>query len=313
MSQPVFLNDYARNESNVLTIGTFDGLHLGHQVLIKNVVSRAREQNSPAVVVTFHPHPRTIIHPGDPAVGLLTTLDERARLMENLGIDHMVVIPFNRDFSMLSSEEFIQNYVFEKIGVKTFVIGYDHHFGRDRKGSINTLHRLSSLLGFEVYVQKAHEVRHTAVSSSLIRKTLQQEGDVARAAELLGRPYELAGTVVKGDGRGRTLGFPTANLHPEDKRKVLPANGVYFVESEEEGETLFGMMNIGSRPTFDTDGSQTLEIHLFDFSKTIYGFPMRIRFLDRIRGEIKFGSPQELVERLHMDRQFCLNRMEKHK
>ncbi len=306
MSKPVFLKDYTRNPSNVLTVGTFDGVHLGHQALIRNVVRRAREQMSPAVVVTFDPHPRDIITPASTGIRLLTTLNERAAIMRKYGIDEMVVIPFDRDFSMQSSEEFIREYIYSRIGVNTFVIGYDHHFGRDRKGSIRTLQRLSGELGFSVYVEEAHEVKHTTVSSSVIRKLLEQKGDVGTAGEMLGRRYEMSGSVVKGHHRGRTIGFPTANIQPENKRKVIPANGVYQVEAELNGDFYHGMMNIGIRPTFDGDTEVVPEVHLFNFNRDIYGNTMKVRFVRRIREERKFSGREELAEQLRRDREQCL-------
>ncbi len=305
MSEPVFIQDYEKNPSNVLTVGTFDGVHLGHQALIHNVVKRAREKGAPAVVVTFDPHPRDIIHPTSDGIRLLTTLNERAAIMEDYGIDRMVVIPFTRDFSMLTSEQFIRDYVHRRIGVDTFVIGYDHHFGRDRRGSIQTLKKLSGDLGFSVYVEEAHEVKHTTVSSTVIRRLLEEDGDVAGAAEMLGRNYEINGTIVKGDQRGRTIGFPTANLNPDNKHKVLPALGVYCVEVKLDGQTFRGMMNIGIRPTFEGTTGVVPEVHIFDFDRTIYGSKMSVRFLQRIRGERKFSGPEGLIEQLIKDREMC--------
>lgn len=305
MSKPVFINQYQRNPANVLTVGTFDGVHLGHQALIRNVVNRAKLKEAPAVVITFDPHPREVINPSSDGIRLLTTLSERASIMQEYGIDEMIVIPFTRDFSILSSEQFIREYVHDRIGVNEFVIGYDHHFGKDRQGSINTLRKLSSQLGFTVHVEKAHEVRHITVSSSVIRKLLEADGDVSAAAEMLGRHYEVNGTIVKGDQRGRTIGFPTANLEPDSSRKVMPANGVYYVEVTLENQRLQGMMNIGYRPTFSGEQRLVPEVHLFDFNSMVYGSRMRIHFIRRIRGEYKFESVEALVEQLVRDREQC--------
>ncbi|MEX0679975.1 MAG: bifunctional riboflavin kinase/FAD synthetase [Balneolales bacterium] len=304
-STPLFLKYYKKDIRNVLTVGTFDGVHLGHQALIQNVVRRAAEKKAPAVVVTFDPHPRDIINPASDGIRLLTTLFERSEIMKRYGIDQMLVIPFTRDFSMLSSEEFIRSYIYERVGVDTLVIGYDHHFGRDRTGSLQTLKKLSGELGFSVYVEEAHEVRHTTISSTVIRRLLEEEGDVETAAEMLGRSYEVSGIVVKGDQRGRTIGFPTANLDPESKRKVLPANGVYCVEVELQNETFKGMMNIGMRPTFHHRHIMVPEVHLFDFNRMIYGNKIKVRFLWRIRGERKFSDPDALVRQLIKDRKMC--------
>ncbi len=305
MSKPVFIQDYQKNPANVLTVGTFDGVHLGHQALIHNVVDRARKKSGPAVVVTFDPHPRDVINPSSDGIRLLTTLTERASIMRDYGIDQMVVIPFTRDFSILSSEEFIREFIFKRIGVDEFVIGYDHHFGRDRMGSINTLQKLSNELGFSVHVEKSHEVDHVTVSSTFIRKLLEVDGNVSSAAGMLGRRYEVSGTIVKGDQRGRTIGFPTANLEPESGNKILPANGVYHVEVTLEGQTFHGMMNIGFRPTFKGESKVVPEVHLFDFNRMVYGSRMRVRFNRRIRGEKKFSSAEALVEQLVRDRETC--------
>ena len=305
MSKPVFIHDYRRNPANVLTVGTFDGVHLGHMTLIRKVVSRARKKSAPAVVVTFDPHPREVLNPSPDGVRLLTTLTERASILQSHGIDEMIVIPFTRDFSMLSSEEFIKEYIHKRIGVDEFVIGYDHHFGRDRMGSINTVRKLSVELGFFVHVEQAHEVGHVTVSSTAIRRILEKEGDVASATDLLGRPYEVSGTVVMGDQRGRTIGFPTANLEPDNPNKVMPANGVYCVEVTLDGETYRGMMNIGFRPTFDGEQQMVPEVHLFDLNRMVYGCRMRVRFVRRIRPEKKFGCVESLVEQLVRDRDLC--------
>lgn len=305
MSNPVFIDQYQKNPANVLTVGTFDGVHLGHQALIRNVVNRAKQKKAPAVVITFDPHPREVINPTSDGIRLLTTLSERASIMQDYGIDEMIVIPFTRDFSILSSEQFIREYVHDRIGVNEFVIGYDHHFGKDRQGSINTLKKLSGELGFSVHVEKAHEVRHVTVSSSVIRKLLEVEGDVSAAAEMLGRHYEVSGTIVKGDQRGRTIGFPTANLEPDSNRKVMPANGVYYVEVTLEKQRYQGMMNIGYRPTFSGEQRLVPEVHLFDFNSMVYGSRMQIHFIRRIRGEHKFESVEALVEQLVRDREEC--------
>lgn len=308
MNKPVYLSSFKKNTQNVLTVGTFDGVHLGHQALLQNVVNRAREKKAPAIVVTFDPHPREVISPSEKGIRLLTTLGERSAFLHDFGIDKVVAIPFTRDFSILSSEEFIREFIHKRIGVDTFVIGYDHHFGRDRKGSIQTLQRLSKELGFTVYVEKAHEVSHTTVSSTAIRKLLEETGDVSSASKLLGRYYEVGGTIVKGDQRGRTIGYPTANIQPEHPRKVIPAIGVYCIDAELEGGFYKGMMNIGRRPTFTGDKNDeniVLEAHLFDFNRDVYGRNIRIKFKKRLRGEMKFHNSQALMDQLSRDHKDC--------
>jgi len=305
MARLVYLDDVERVPDTVLTVGTFDGVHKGHRTLMDTVVEKARERNARSVIVTFDPHPREIINPGSKGIRLLTTLQERCEILEDLGIDLMVVIPFDRDFSLLSSEEFVRDIIHEKIGVSEFVIGYDHHFGKDREGSIDTIRRLGGELGFDSYVVSKQEVGDHTVSSTAIRKALQGEGDVELATELLGRHYMLNGTVVHGDKRGKLLGFPTANLRPQHPRKVIPLDGVYAVKVRINGDFYAGMMNIGTRPTFDDDEERTLEVNIFNFDQDIYGKNLQVRFLKRIRDEMKFSGKEELIARLEIDKKIA--------
>ena len=302
MAKLSFLNEVSYNQQTVLTVGTFDGVHCGHRELIETVVEKADEKNARSVIVTFDPHPREIINPGDNAIRMLTTLDERCQLMAEIGVDEMVVIPFNRDFSLLTSEEFVRDVISEKIGIAEFVIGYDHHFGRNREGTIETVQKMGEQIGFETHVVSKQEVNNLTVSSSKIRKTLMEEGNVKLANRLLGRPYLLHGTVVHGDKRGKEIGFPTANIKPDHARKVVPRAGVYAVNVVVEGQEYGGMMNIGYRPTFGDEHEETLEVNIFDFNKEIYGKAIQIRFIDRIRDEKKFNGVEELIEQLHSDK-----------
>jgi len=300
MSKLVYLDSVKRNPETVLTVGTFDGVHEGHKVLIRSVVARAETLGARSVIVTFDPHPREIIDPGASGIKLLSTLPERCELLADLAIDEMVVIPFDRDFSLLSSEEFVRDVIWEKIGVKAFVIGYDHQFGKDREGSISTVKRLGSELGFEADVISKQEVGNKTVSSTTIRKALQQDGDVAQAARFLGRFYILNGTVVHGDKRGHELGYPTANIQVENTRKVIPKIGVYAVWLRVDKEYYPAMMNIGKRPTFQ--GKElTMEVHIFDFDKNIYGKEVQVQFVDRIRDEKPFENVDELKKQLSKD------------
>ena len=236
---------------------------------------------------------------------MLTTLAERKEILESIGIDEMVVIPFNRDFSLLTSEEFIKNIVFEKIGVSEFVIGYDHHFGRDRSGTIETVKRLGKELNFDSYVVSKREMGEVTISSTTIRKELQENGNVEQAAKLLGREYILNGLVTHGDERGRKIGFRTANLKPEHPNKAIPKNGVYVVKVRVSGIWYGGMMNIGVRPTFDDDG-RTLEVHIFNFEEEIYGKTIQVRFLKRLRDEKKFNGIDKLKIQLIKDKEEAL-------
>ena len=300
MAEIVFLKDVERVPKSVITVGTFDGVHAGHRTIMDTVASKAKEDNARSVIVTFDPHPRNIISPGDAGIKLLTTLPERSEILKELGIDTMVVIPFDRDFSLLSSEEFIRDIIFDKIGVSEFVIGYDHHFGRNREGTIETIKRLGKELGFDACVVSKQEVGDQTVSSSAIRKAISEDGNVEQAAKFLQRPYRLNGTVVHGDKRGKEIGFPTANIKPEHPEKIIPKDGVYAVKVRINGNWYKGMMNIGTRPTFDGK-IRTLEVNLFDFDKDIYGKEVQVRFFNRIRDEKKFDGIEALVDQLKND------------
>ncbi len=301
MAKLVHLKDIDRNPNTVVTVGTFDGVHEGHRALMEAVVGKAKDRNARSVVVTFDPHPRAIISPKGESIKLLTSLEERAEILKSYGIDILLVIPFTRDFSLLSSEEFVKEIIHKKVGISEFVIGYDHHFGKDRSGTIETLEKLKLELNFEVQVISKREMGDTTISSTVIRKEIQDEGDVIRASELLGRPYMLNGVVVHGDERGRLIGFPTANLQPQHKDKVIPKNGIYVIKVRVDDIWYGGVMNIGVRPTFGGE-DKTLEAHIFDFDQSIYGKTIQVEFFDRIRDEQKFGSAEELSAQLERDK-----------
>lgn len=299
MAEFVFLKDAELVPNSVITVGTFDGVHAGHRAIIDTVVEKANERDARSVLVTFDPHPRNIINP-DAGIKLLTTLQERSEILDELGIDTMIVIPFDRDFSLLSSKEFVRDIIHKKIGVSEFVIGYDHQFGRNREGTIETIEKLGKELGFDAYVVSKREVGEKTVSSTAIRNAISEEGNVDEAAEFLQRPYRLNGTVVHGDKRGKQIGFPTANIKPEHVNKIIPQDGVYAVKVRINGNLYDGMMNIGTRPTFDGK-VQTLEVHLFNFDEDIYGKEVQVRFYNRIRDEKKFDGKDELIGQLKQD------------
>ncbi len=302
MAKLVHLKDIIHQSNTVVTVGTFDGVHEGHRALMETVVAKAKKRGARSVVVTFDPHPRTIINPKGSSIRLLTSLKERAEILEDIGVDELCVIPFTRDFSLLSSEEFVRDVIHSKIGISEFVIGYDHHFGKDRSGTIETLENLGPELGFDVYVVSKREMGEVTISSTVIRKAIQDDGDMRQAAQLLGRPYMLNGLVIHGDERGRKIGFPTANLQAEHPDKILPKNGIYAVKVRVDDVWYNGMMNIGVRPTFD-GLTKTLEVNIFDFDQFIYGKTVQIRFFDRIRDEKKFNGMEELKEQLGRDRE----------
>lgn len=287
-----------KNERSVLTVGTFDGVHLGHQAILRYLLERADRVGGVPTVVSFDPHPREVVT-GE-HVPLLTTLDERGELLAEHGVERFVVLPFTRDLSNLSPEDYVEQVLIETIGLREIVIGYDHRFGKNRAGDRSTLERLGAEHGFSVDVIPEQLVQDQTVSSSAIRRLLGT-GDVAGAARMLGRSYALTGTVVRGDQRGRTIGYPTANLRVHGERKLVPALGVYAVRVERGGERLAGMMNVGRRPTFETDGAVSVEVHLFDFDGDIYGDRLHVHFAERIRDEVRFDGVEELVARLRED------------
>jgi len=289
-----------RDDASVVTTGTFDGVHLGHQAILRYLVDRARAIGGVPTVVTFSPHPREVVT-GEP-VPLLTTLDERADLLEALGVERFVVLPFSRDLSLLEPEAYVEDVLRGTVGLREIVIGYDHRFGRGRAGDRATLERLGARDGFSVDVIPEQVERGITVSSTQIRRLLEA-GDAAGAAALLGRPYRLTGTVVHGDARGRLLGVPTANVEPTHRRKVVPKIGVYAVRvTLRDGATYGGMMNVGRRPTFEADGAVRAEVHLFDFAGDLYGRTVCVDVVARLRDEMRFESVDALVARLGEDR-----------
>ncbi|MEQ9265158.1 MAG: bifunctional riboflavin kinase/FAD synthetase [Balneolaceae bacterium] len=302
MAKLLYLNDVEFDSNTVLTVGTFDGVHEGHRVLIETVVKKAKERSARSVIVTFDPHPRTIISSKNAGIKLLTTLQERSEILESIGVDVLLVIPFTRDFSLLSSKEFVKDILYSKIGLSEFIIGYDHHFGKDRSGTIETLEELSGELDFNVKVVSRKDMGEVTISSTVVRRELQELGNIEQANKLLGRPYILNGLVIHGDERGREIGFPTANLQPQHPDKIIPKNGIYAVHVRVDDVWYKGMMNIGVRPTFDGT-TKTLEVNIFDFDQSIYGKTIQVRFIKRIRDEQKFSGPGQLKSQLIQDRE----------
>ncbi len=292
----------ARNQNSVVTVGTFDGVHVAHREIIRDVVQRARTREGRSVVVTFDPHPKEVVASVKGPVRLLTTLDERIAVLEALGVDLLVVIPFTKEFSRLGSREFYRTYVVEGIGVSEVVVGYDHMFGRDREAGIDELVHMGKEFDFSVFAVHQVMMDGQPVSSTRIRNALAA-GDVDHAAGMLGAPYSMTGDVVTGDRRGATIGFPTANIRPLDPRKVVPGRGVYLVSVRIGSETRFGMLNIGVRPTVTDGSTETIEVHILDFSGELYGARLSVSFLRKLREERKFGSVGELKDQLQRDRE----------
>ena len=284
----------------VVTVGTFDGLHLGHQEIIKRMREIAREINGETVVITFDPHPRHVLHEDSKGLKFINTRERKFKLLEGFGIDHLIVIPFTKDFAKNSPEDFIREFLMKKIKMKKLVIGYDHHFGNQREGNFEKLNELGEKYGFDVEEISALYVDKTAVSSTKIRNALI-DGEIKLANTMLGYDYSITGIVVVGNKIGRTIGFPTANIEIEDKYKLIAAGGVYACKIEYKGRIFSGMGNIGTRPTIGINGLVT-EVHIFNFDKEIYGEEIRIIFLDRIRDEKKFAGLEELKVQLGKDR-----------
>jgi riboflavin kinase/FMN adenylyltransferase len=285
----------------VLTTGTFDGVHLGHRKIIDRLNSATKKNGGESTLFTFSEHPRMVLHPEDHGLELLNTRDEKFVLLENAGLQNLIIHPFTEDFSRLSATEYVRDILVGKIGVSKLIVGYDHHFGRNREGDFNQLQEFSSMYQFDLEEIPAHEVENCQVSSTKIRQALN-EGQVLLASKLLGYPYQLSGKIVKGDQLGRKFGFPTANLAIEEGYKLIPSNGVYAVRVYTNGKQAKGMMNIGYKPTVSSSKQKTIEVHIFDWQQDIYGEEMKVEFIDRIREEIKFDSKDQLIARLHIDR-----------
>jgi riboflavin kinase/FMN adenylyltransferase len=300
------LEEVQRNKNSVVTVGTFDGVHLAHRAIIREAVNRAKMREGRSVVLTFNPHPKEVVpSPRGGEVRLLTTVQERVSAFASLGIDEVFIIPFTREFSQLSPHEFYEQYVVKGTGVSEVVVGYDHMFGRGRSAGIEELMRMGKEFDFSVFAVHPFAVDGEPVSSTRIRRALAV-GDLDHAQRLLGYRYGVSGKVVRGDRRGATLGFPTANITPDSLRKALPAYGVYVVAVGWRGLTYAGMMNIGVRPTVNATHAETMEVHIFDFHGDLYGETLRVEFLGRLRDERRFESLEALVAQLRRDREASL-------
>lgn len=298
------IQEFQKLSLAVVTSGTFDGVHLGHQKILSRLKEVCATIGGESVLITFHPHPRMVIE-GAKDLQLLTTIEEKITLLEANGVQHLLIIPFNREFSELSSEEFIHKILIDTIGTKKLVIGYDHRFGKNREGGFDYLQTNAQRYGFEIEEIPRQDLDHVTVSSSKIRKSLL-EGDVHLADEFLGRPYSLSGTIVKGKQLGRTIGYPTANIQIPEEYKLVPANGVYAVQVLYQGQAYGGMLNIGTRPT--VDGTfRTIEVNIFDFDKEIYGEKLTVQFVQKIRNEQKFNGIAELKAQLVEDKIVALD------
>ncbi|MGV3629582.1 MAG: bifunctional riboflavin kinase/FAD synthetase [Bacteroidota bacterium] len=285
----------------VLTIGTFDGVHVGHQKILKRLNEEARRNGGESVLFTFHPHPRLVLDPGNTELKILQTQEEKIRKLERMGLDHLIIYPFTKDFSNTKAEDFIREFLVEKLHVHTIVVGYDHQFGKNREGSLEHLVKLSAVYPFKVIEIPAHEIDEVNVSSTKIRKALVN-GDIEIANKYLNEAYEISGKVVHGKQLGRTIGFPTANIAVEESHKLVPKIGVYAVRVMLEDKKIrYGMMNIGVNPTVTDEKSIKIEVCIFDFNETIYNQEISVYLLKRTRDEKRFGSLDELTQAIHND------------
>jgi riboflavin kinase/FMN adenylyltransferase len=292
------------NKNSVVTVGTFDGIHLGHKKIISDLLEIGKSKNLRSVVVSFDPHPQLILRNKHREIKLLSTTDEKLAEFEKLGVDLVYILNFTKELAEVSAEDFFKNYLIEKIGLTDIVLGYDHNFGKNREGNFDTLKTFGEKYGFGVHKVDEFKINGDRVNSTTIRNFLS-EGNVSKASFLLGNNYYFSGRVVYGDKRGRTIGFPTANIELLSEHKLIPKNGVYFVSAEVKGNKYFGMMNIGNRPTIAENDGIFIEVNLFAFNDNIYGETMKTEVISFLRDEKKFSSLDELVEQLKKDKETC--------
>jgi riboflavin kinase/FMN adenylyltransferase len=301
-----------RFKNTVITIGTFDGVHLGHRKIIEQLISEAGRVGGETVIVTFHPHPRQVVRTRNEKVQLLTTIEERAELLQRHGVDNLVIVPFNRNFSEQSPEEYVEKFLVSRFSPQVVIIGYDHKFGKERQGDYKLLEAYSERSYFELKEIPQQVIADNAISSTRIRTALN-EGDVLLANRLLGYEFFFDGIVVRGDQRGRMIGFPTANIQLLNEDKLVPANGVYAVQvagGTTRSAINNGMMNIGVRPTVDGT-RKTIEVNIFDFDQDLYGTTLRVYMKDYLRSEMKFGGLDELKMQLGADEKAARDVLEK--
>lgn len=293
--------DGPKPQHAVVTTGTFDGVHLGHQTIIKRLVDEARAINGESVVVTFDPHPRQVLFPNDHGLKLLQTLDEKAKSLDVLGVHHLLVLPFSRSFADWDYETYVRRVLINELHTHKLIIGYDHQFGKNREGTIENLKRQALIYGFEIEEIPAKDIDQVHISSTQVRKALTL-GDIATANRYLGYSYSLSGMVVRGHQNGRSIGFPTANIAVDNQSKLIPARGVYAVVVLLHDKEYAAMLNIGYRPTFSDEKELSVEVHILDFSSDIYDASVSINFMHRLRDEQKFESLEALKNQLEKDK-----------
>lgn len=290
---------YKNIKNPIVTVGTFDGVHFGHQKIIQRLQKIAKKNNGESVLLTFDPHPRKILL-NDQGLKLIHTINEKINILENLGLDHLVIYPFTLEFSKFSAKRYIDELLIQKLGTHTLVIGYDHHFGNDREGNIDLLKKYEKSNPFYLEEIKAHEIEEIKISSTKVRSAIEK-GNIHLVNDYCGHFYEFSGEVVRGNGIGKTIGTPTANIKLNSNEKIIPLDGVYAVVCQIKDTNYKGIMNIGFKPTVDEGQKRTVEIHLFDYEKDIYGQDLRTKVIERIRDEVKFNSLKELKSQILKD------------
>ncbi|PZO28448.1 MAG: riboflavin biosynthesis protein RibF [Flavobacteriaceae bacterium] len=301
---------FTSNKPTIVTIGTFDGVHVGHKKILEKITQNTNNSDCESLVLTFFPHPRTVLQTGT-EMKQLNTIDEKSNLIEKAGIDNLVIHPFDKEFSQLTAEEFVKQVLVDTFNIQKIVIGYDHRFGKNRTADINDLIAFGNQYNFEVEQISAEELNEVAVSSTKIRSALT-EGNIKLANSFLGYNYTITGKVVQGKQLGRTIGFPTANIYVEEDYKLIPNSGVYVVECKIDNLFYFGMMNIGTNPTIEnTDLNQKIEVNIFNFDTEIYDKSITVSFLKRIRSEQKFDSLESLKAQIAMDKMESLQFIKK--
>ena len=296
------IENFPASEGSIVTIGTFDGVHLGHQQILKQLIDTSQQSKLKSVLLTFFPHPRMVLQP-DISMHLIQTIEEREKALRKTGLDYLVIHPFSEKFSRLSADDYVKQVLVDKLNVRKVVVGYDHRFGRNRTASLEDMYNYADIYDFEVIEIDAKKIKSTAVSSTKIRKAIDQ-GDIALANSYLGDPFKLEGGVVHGDKRGRELPYPTANIELQNKHKIIPKQGVYLIQSDIDNQVVYGMMNIGTKPTFDTT-NPSIEVHFFDWNGDLYDQTLQVKLLKWIREEQKFDSVEELQAQIHADERYC--------
>ncbi len=292
-------SNFSSSKKTIITIGTFDGVHIGHQKILGQLINASKKKNQTSVVLTFFPHPRMVLQK-DSNIKLINTIDEKSDLLKKLGLEELIIHPFNRNFSRLTAFEFVRDVLVNKLNISKLIIGYDHHFGKNREGNFEQLQEYGKMFGFELEEIPAQNLNDVAVSSTKIRNALAN-GKIEKATNYLGYHYTLTGEVVTGNNLGAKIGYPTANISIKEDYKLIPKTGVYVVKSNIEGKNFYGMMNIGNRPTIEGK-HQTIEVNFFDLDENLYGKTIQTELLKFLRDEQKFDSVDDLKEQLHRDK-----------